>query len=655
MNLFLSINENVSDYTWLVGNLVLAVAFFVSIIDFKKKLKIAYHFGIVFVVAVLFGVLALFHVLPDLSNGSQYLYLRTLFQLLVVTLYFVSIVLFLLNKSLSQNSNLKSVLISLVLLFVSEVMMLSHFQPGNLLVSFGLIVRFLGLIILLYSLIRYNLVEPYNDLYDELVKENSLQKNLQHSIKVSYLRLSRSQQIGHVGSWELDLTTMKIWASDEAFRIYGLEIPKDRILPLKEVQELVSIEDRPRLDLALMNLIKRGEEYNVTYSIHTTSGSLRYINSVATLKRKNGIPTMVYGVVNDITKLKLEENKLLYQSMHDHLTDLYNRRYFMRQREILNQDTYLPVATVILDINGLKIINDSFGHHIGNRVLKRLASILTENFKDTTGFVSRIGGDEFAIMKPNTSKESIEAIMEDIIHILSQEKVGNINLSVAYGIEVRENLDESFDEVLKKAEDEMYLYKISNSQSVRNKMTDALLKTLYEKDYISEEHSQRVSNYAYLLAKACKLSLKIANDIKIAGLLHDIGKITIGNQILNKKGRLTDREYDIIKTHPEKGYKIIHSIGDMDIIANYVLEHHEFYNGNGYPKGLKGKDISLESRIITIADSYDAMTSFREYHAIKTKEEAIAELLACKGTQFDPDLVDVFIHSVLNAETDGQE
>jgi len=302
---------------------------------------------------------------------------------------------------------------------------------------------------------------------------------------------------------------------------------------------------------------------------------------------------------------------------------------------------------VIIDINGLKIVNDSFGHHIGNEVLKRLGLVLEESITNKHDFVARIGGDEFAIFLTNTTHEEAEILMQKVLVRISKEKVGNVTPSISYGIATRLDFNLNLDTILKQAEDEMYLYKISESNSVRNKIIDALLTTLYEKDYVSEEHSQRVSDYAFFLAKAYGFTGKKLNDVKTAGLLHDLGKITISNEILNKKGKLSDSEYRIIKTHPEKGYKIIHSIGDMDIIANYVYQHHEYYDGKGYPKGLSGEDITLEARMIAIADAYDAMTSFRDYKAQLSKPEAIEELLRCKGTQFDPKLTDLFIKKVI--------
>ncbi|HPJ24427.1 MAG TPA: diguanylate cyclase, partial [Bacillota bacterium] len=370
--------------------------------------------------------------------------------------------------------------------------------------------------------------------------------------------------------------TNLIWASDEAFRIYGAPISDDNLIGLAYVQQTAITPDRKKLDKALKDLLTQGKEYNLNFRIIDTDDELHYIHSVATLiKDEDGNPKKVSGVIHDITKLKLEQDKLLYSSTHDHLTNVYNRRYFSEQRMLYDDEKYLPVSFAILDINGLKIINDSLGHHAGNEVLKRLAQVLERHITDGKNFVSRIGGDEFSIFFANTTHEQAEERMQHILDHLSHERIGNIELSIAYGIAVRETMDQSVDEVLKKAEDEMYLYKISDSQSVRNKIIDALLKTLYEKDNISEEHSQRVSDYAFFLAKACNLSNKRTNDIKTAGLLHDIGKIMISNDILNKEGKLTASEYNIIKTHPEKGYRIIHSIGDMDIIANHVHQHHE--------------------------------------------------------------------------------
>ena len=650
MSIFTNLNESFTSQILLVANLFLAIAWLITSLLPNKKENVYISFAGSLFLGMIFFSIAYYNVLPaTISNGAMTVFGQTI-QWITIAFYLIGIILLLLNKNFRANKDYQSILIAFILFLLSEILLLNHFSSEGFNIFIGLSLKFIGFLLIMYCIFVVNLIRPYNVLYTAIIEDNLLQRKLKEDNQNFSRRLSRSQEIAHVGTWELNLKTKVMWASDEAFRIYCLDVSKNNIINYEDIKHVALDIDRPRLDEALENLIYENIDYNITFAIENKHGEIKYINSVATLKYEDNEPAFVYGVINDITDLKNEQDKLLYASYHDHLTNVYNRRFFLEQRITLNFERFLPISTYILDINGLKIINDSFGHHVGNQVLKKLSTIINEFITKENCFVARIGGDEFAIILPNTNRSEAEKIMEAIINKTQDEKIGNINLSVAYGLAVKDKIEQPFDEILKEAEDDMYLHKISDSQSVRNGIIDALLKTLYEKDVLSENHSRRVSDLAYKLAKAVNLSEKNAGDIKVAGILHDIGKIMIANNILDKEGKLTNEEYDIIKTHPEKGYKIIHSIGGMDIIANYVLQHHERYDGSGYPRKLSKEDISYEGRIICIADAFDAMTSYRSYKDQLTTEEAIIELKACKGKQFDPELVDVFIEKVIETK-----
>ena len=202
-------------------------------------------------------------------------------------------------------------------------------------------------------------------------------------------------------------------------------------------------------------------------------------------------------------------------------------------------------------------------------------------------------------------------------------------------------------EVLRKAEDNMYRQKLLESPSMRGKTVDTIIRTLYEKSRREEAHSHRVSNLCVRLGRAIGAHKADIEELKTAGLLHDIGKVAIDGSILNKPSRLSEDEWRVIKRHPEIGYRILSTVIYMSDIAEYILAHHERWDGSGYPKGLKGNEIMLKSRIISIADAYDAMTSLRSYRSPLSKEEAIYELQKNAGIQFDPELVSVFIEKVV--------
>ena len=201
-------------------------------------------------------------------------------------------------------------------------------------------------------------------------------------------------------------------------------------------------------------------------------------------------------------------------------------------------------------------------------------------------------------------------------------------------------------EVYARAEEGMYRRKLIESQSMRNKTIQVILKTLNEANPRERIHSENVSKISRKIGAALNLSQEFLQEIEIAGLLHDIGKIIIDNKVLNKSGKLTQAEYEMVKRHPETGYHILKSADAYTSISDYVLAHHERWDGAGYPRGLEGEEIPLAARIIAVADSYEAMVAERTYRASVSHEEAVRELRRCAGSQFDPEIVQVFCEKV---------
>jgi diguanylate cyclase (GGDEF)-like protein/PAS domain S-box-containing protein len=369
-------------------------------------------------------------------------------------------------------------------------------------------------------------------------------------------------------------------------------------------------------------------------------------DSAAPIVQENGEIVGVVLVFRDFSEKKQKQEKIEFLSYHDQLTGLYNRRFYEEELERLDIGRNLPIAIIMGDVNGLKLINDSFGHAMGDELLKKVAEVMIKGCR-ADDIIARLGGDEFVIILPKTDTSESEKIIKLIKDLLLKEKVCSNDISVSFGWETKNNAEEKVEEIFNSAEDHMYKRKLVESPSMRENTISAISSTLHEKSKREEQHSDRVSALCKNMGEALGLPENKIEELKSLGFLHDIGKIAIDENILNKSGELTDNEWKEIKRHPEVGYRILSTVNEMSEIAKYVLHHHERWDGKGYPKGLKSEEILLQARIIAIADAYDAMTSDRTYKKAFSEEEAINEIRRCSGTQFDPEIVRVFVEKVL--------
>ncbi len=365
--------------------------------------------------------------------------------------------------------------------------------------------------------------------------------------------------------------------------------------------------------------------------------------NAAPIKNRTGEITGAVIVFKDITDKKDKQDKILFLSYHDQLTGLYNRRFFEEHMNFLDNDDYIPFTVVMLDVNGLKLVNDAFGHIVGDKLLKKVATVLEDNTQNED-LVARVGGDEFIIVFPKTDKHQVKNKMKNIMDTLADEKIEGMHLSVSYGWETKSDTNAEFMDIYKRAEDHMYRRKLSESQSMRHSAVNVILKTLYEKSQREQLHSQRVSGFCVELAKAMNLGKEDIKEMRLAGLMHDIGKIIVPDDVLNKKEKLSDIDWITMKRHPETGYKILSSVNEFAHLAKEVLQHHEKWDGTGYPEGLKGEEIEFKARIIAVADAYDAMTTDRPYRKALSKDQAIKEIKDNAGKQFDPNISKVFIN-----------
>lgn len=357
---------------------------------------------------------------------------------------------------------------------------------------------------------------------------------------------------------------------------------------------------------------------------------------------KNG-DSEALTMIRDITSKKQMEQQLEHLSLHDALTELYNRGYLEDQILKIRSHGNSSSGFIICDVDGLKLINDTLGHHAGDDLLKIVAKIL-QACTAPPDVVARVGGDEFAILVFEPTDQKMTNLANEIRAAVASYNQENQQLPLSLSIGWATNTDgQDIELLMKEADNNMYREKVHHSQSTRNSVVQALMQALEARDYITEGHGDRLQSLVENLALKLNLPNPKIADLRLLAQFHDIGKVGIPDNILFKPDRLTPDEFAVMRTHAEIGFRIAKSAPILFPIAEWILKHHEAWNGQGYPLGLAGEDIPLECRILAIADAYDAMTNDRPYRKALTTQEAIAELKRCSGSQFDPALVNLFI------------
>ncbi len=354
----------------------------------------------------------------------------------------------------------------------------------------------------------------------------------------------------------------------------------------------------------------------------------------------------IVGVSRNIEERKKTEREVLFLSYHDQLTGLYNRRFYEEELQRMNFRSNMPLTLVIADVNGLKLTNDAFGHFAGDDLLKKFTTVLNKELR-AEDIAARIGGDEFVLLLPKTDSVGAGELVAGIKERISQSKSDHAILSVSFGWAVKETVEDDFDALFIQAEDNMYHTKLIESSDMKNETILLAMRRLYQKNAAEQLHSERVGKLCKEIGKAMNLSENDLWELELLGRMHDIGKIGIQDEILNKLKNLNAKEWMEIKRHPEVGYQILRSADEYVHIAESVLAHHERADGKGYPRGLKLEDIPLPARILAVAEAYDAMMhgSLRKesYH----EANALKELIDNSGTQFDGEIVKIFIEDVI--------
>lgn len=351
----------------------------------------------------------------------------------------------------------------------------------------------------------------------------------------------------------------------------------------------------------------------------------------------------------------------------DALTGLLNHRTITERmaQELARAQRYGGhFGVIICDLDNFKLLNDTYGHPVGDEALRRIASLLLDQTRAADA-VGRHGGDEFMLVMPESGPAELTGAAEKLRSALAcmafEAPDGSlVPLRMSLGLACYPEDGQDLNTLIALADANLYLSKSRGGGTATGAHVDStytedmtvfgmlgsLVTVVDNKDRYTRHHSEEVTEYALLLGKVLGLSDESQRVLRVAGLLHDVGKIGVPDRILRKPGRITDEEYETIKQHTLLGDAIIAAIPDLSEIRTAIVSHHERFDGTGYPHSLTGDKIPLMARILAVADSYSAMIADRPYRKALSRDEATAELKRCSGTQFDPACVDAFLRAL---------
>lgn len=481
--------------------------------------------------------------------------------------------------------------------------------------------------------------------YQELVFQNEEMKRIMHEnemLKERYQRLYEDAPAGYV---VYDNSGQILAANNTLCCLLGFPLQDCRKY---RFTRYVLPEFQDELYLMVQKVIKTGGPESIEIQIRSGNENRDVMVTTNCYREEGGLSGsremegrhLLRSVITDITELKRRQRDFWNRSVHDPLTGIYNRQFFKDEMHCMDVPENLPLSVAMADIDGLKIINDTLGHEFGDQAIKRVVEELQRHTRPEC-VMMRIGGDEIVILFPRTELETARRYMQDAKKAVGELSVSGIPLSFSWGIATKNTSEERFSFVMAAAEDIMYSRKQVRGRRC-NGAVQMILESLFERNRQVRDHSMRIRQFVREFGVWMGLEGRELECLCSAALLHDIGMVSISDEILNKNEPLTEAEQKEILRHPEVGGRILYANGDTADYAKAVLCHHENWDGSGYPKGLRGQEIPFEARILAIADAYDRMKYGLNGKGTRYKTEALAleEFKRCAGRQFDPDMTE---------------
>ena len=487
----------------------------------------------------------------------------------------------------------------------------------------------------------------YLCLFEDISERKGAEAALRESERSKSAFLAHIPGMAYVCKYDWDWTME--YVSDGCRALTGYE--SEELIENREIsyREVISPEYRDRVWDGWRKALARRNGFHDEYEIVTKTGERKWVLEHGQgIFNTDGSVKALEGIVLDISEQKQSELQIARLKERDFFTGLYNRNHMELEKRRLDDPEHLPFSIVICDIDGLGMVNDAYGYQEGDRLITQAAELIQSVCRPRY-LLGRTSGGEFMVLMPNQGEHAARRFadrLEEAVQDFNSEEKLPFDISLSTGTGTKSSPEQLIEEVETTAKDNLRRKKLLNQKSSHHAIVSSILATLYAKSQETEQHGQRLGEYCLMIGEHLSLEQQVLDDLELLAKLHDIGKIGVDDSILNKPGRLTEADWVEMKRHPEIGHRIAMSTPQLEHIAKYILYHHERWDGTGYPAGLKGTDIPLVSRILAVADAYDAMTEDRVYRKALSKEQALEELITNAGTQFDPHIVKVFIELV---------